>query len=354
MGMKQQMTSASQRRIPARYFVLLFNALRVQGVDAARLLSIAGIDETAFNRRDNTLSMTEVNVFVRVAHELTGRDDLGFELGRLVKMNSHDLLGYGLLSCHTAHEAMCMASRHHHLMIETFALHYQRRPGSPGEATYTPTIAMPEATLRFLLEALAIALQNQVRLMLGADLPAFDIYLSMPEPAHVQRYRALAPIRFHFCENALPGVRVVMGAELLDRPLPMGNAQVVQQVDEQCSLLGTRPATGHFGWGEYVEMVLRAAEGEHVTLEDLARRLNVSARTIDRHLKSEDLAFRDLSDKVRFERACELLRTPGVTIRQVALKLGFSDTGNFRRAFRRVVGVSPTEYLNSNGQSFAA
>jgi AraC-like DNA-binding protein len=354
MGMKQQMTSASQRRIPTRYFVLLFNALRAQGVDTARLLSTAGIDETAFNRRDNTLSTTEVNAFIRVAHELTGREDLGFELGRLIKMNSHDLLGYGLLSCHTAHEVMCMTSRHYHLMTETFAMHYQRRPGSPGETTFTPTIAMPEATLRFLLEVIAISHQNQVRLMLGADLPAYDIYLSMPEPAHVQRYRALAPIRFHFCEDALPGVRAVMSAELLDRPLPLGNAQVVQQVDEQCSLLGTRPATGHFGWGEYVEMVLRAAEGEQVTLEDLARRLNVSARTIDRHLKSEGLAFRDLSDKVRFERACELLRTPGVTVKQVALKLGFSDTGNFRRAFRRVVGVTPTEYLNGNGQPFAA
>ncbi|WP_375541698.1 HTH domain-containing protein [Paraburkholderia sp. CNPSo 3281] len=46
-------------------------------------------------------------------------------------------------------------------------------------------------------------------------------------------------------------------------------------------------------------MVLRTAEGEQVTLEDLARRLNVSARTIDRHLRAENLAFRELSDKVR-------------------------------------------------------
>jgi AraC-like DNA-binding protein len=346
------MTPTSPRRVPTRYFVLLINSLRGQGVDTAQILSAAGIDETRFNHRDGTLATAEVDTLVQAANQVTGREDLGFELGRLIKVNSHDLLGYGLLSCHTPHQIMCMASRHYHLMTESFTLNYQRRPGAPGEATYTPTIAMPEATLRFYLEAVAIAHQNQVRLMLGPDAPAYDIYLSMPEPAHVLRYRALSPARFHFSESALPGVRVVMGADLLDHPLPFGDAELVQQIDERCSLLGSRPPTGHFGWGEYVEMVLRAAEGEQVTLEDLARRLNVSARTIDRHLRAENLAFRELSDKVRFARACEMLRESGATIKQVALKLGFSDTANFSRAFRRVVGRTPTEYVNNCTHSF--
>jgi len=346
------MTTASLRRVPTRYFVLLMNALRTQGVDTVEILSAAGIDETRFNHRDGTLATAEVDTLVQTANQVTGREDLGFDLGRLIKMNSHDLLGYGLLSCHTAHQIMCMASRHYHLMTETFTLNYQRRPGAPGEAIYTPTIAMPDATLRFYLEVVAVSHQNQVRLMLGVDAPAYDVYLSMPEPAHVLRYRTLAPARFHFSENALPGVRVVMGADLLDHPLPFGDADVVNQIDERCSLLGSRPPTGHFGWGEYVEMVLRAAEGEQVTLEDLARRLNVSARTIDRHLRAENLAFRELSDKVRFARACEMLCESGATIKQVALKLGFSDTANFSRAFRRVVGVTPTDYVSSGTHSF--
>ena len=272
------MTTASLRRVPTRYFVLLMNALRAQGVDTAKIFSAAGIDETRFNHRDGTLATPEVDTLVLTANQVTGREDLGFDLGCLIKMNSHDLLGYGLLSCHTAHQIMCMASRHYHLMTETFTLNYQRRPGAPGEAIYTPTIAMPDATLRFYLEVVAVSHQNQVRLMLGVDAPAYDVYLSMPEPAHVLRYRTLAPARFHFSENALPGVRVVMGADLLDHPLPFGDADVVNQIDERCSLLGSRPPTGHFGWGEYVEMVLRAAEGEQVTLEDLARRLRLTRK----------------------------------------------------------------------------
>jgi AraC-like DNA-binding protein len=346
------MISTPIRRLPTRYFALLVKALVAQGVDTSRLLSMAGLDEDHFYTRDGTLTPIEVDAFINAVNRLTGREDLGFELGVLIKMNSHDLLGYGMLSCRNLHHVICLASRHYHLMTETFTLRYHRRPGSPGEAVYTPAIAMPEATLRFCLEALALAHYNQVRLLLGAAVPTYDIYMSMSEPGHVHRYHALAPAQFHFCPHELPGVRVVMGADLLDEPLPLRDDQVVSQVDERCSALGSRPAPSRFGWGEYVEMVLRSADGEQVTLEDLARRLNISARTIDRHLKAENVGFRELSEKVRFDLACEMMRIPGATVGQVALKLGFSDTANFSRAFRRVVGVTPTEYLHSGAPAF--
>jgi transcriptional regulator GlxA family with amidase domain len=91
-------------------------------------------------------------------------------------------------------------------------------------------------------------------------------------------------------------------------------------------------------------MMLGEVHGERVTLEGLARRVNVSARTVDRHLKKEKLHFRTLAQQVRIERACDLLIVPSTTVAQVALRLGFSDAANFSRAFRRVRGVSSGTY----------
>ncbi|HSW25605.1 MAG TPA: helix-turn-helix domain-containing protein, partial [Burkholderiaceae bacterium] len=56
------------------------------------------------------------------------------------------------------------------------------------------------------------------------------------------------------------------------------------------------------------------------------------------------LQYRDVSQQVRFERACTLLLAPAATVAQVAADLGFSDAANFSRAFRRVVGMAPGEY----------
>lgn len=338
------------RRVPARYMQMLRDILQSNGTDTLRLLQLAGIELDKFNARDGTLSSAEVDAFVHTAFTLTGRRDLGFDLGKRIKVNSHDQLGYGLLSCANVDEFLRLASRHYHLMTETWTMSY-RRWYSGGEVIYTPTVALPPDSLLFYLETLAVTHQNQLHLLLGAQTPGYDIYVSMPAPQHIQRYLALAPVRFHFHEGAMLGVRVVMAADLLEIPLALSDPEVVRQIDERCNAMGQRPPRGEVGWSEYVIMVLRAARGEQVTLEDLAKRVNVSARTIDRHLKKEGLGFRELSDRVRFERACEMLCKDGVSITDVALQLGFSDTANFSRAFRRVVGISPGEHQRSAGFS---
>lgn len=331
------------RRVPTRYFQLLLDALRNNGTDVQRLLELSGLDPAQLWARGATLSSLEVDTLIRTASQLTGRQDLGFELGRRIKMNSHDLLGYGLMSCSTLDEFLRMAARHYHLMTETWSMSYRRTP-THGEAVYTPLVAMPPESQRFYMEALAVAHQNQIYLLAGPDAPGYDIHIAMAQPEHIHRYLGLAPVRFHFQEGGMPGIRVVMAADLLSIPLALGDPQVVREIDERCATLGQRPRRGDVGWSEYVMMVLRNARSEPITLEELARRVNVSPRTIDRYLKQEGMGFRQLSDKVRFEQACELLSVEGASVSAVAVQLGFSDAANFSRAFRRVMGMLPSEY----------
>ena len=340
--------TAPTRSIPMRYFMLLREAMQASDLNALRILQMAGVDEQRLHNHDSAMTAPEVHALIGAAQKVTGREDLGFEWGRRLKINSHDLLGYGLLSCSTMDELLRLASRHYHLMGEAWNMAY-RRWALHGEVVYTPTVAIPPHCINFYLEALALAHQNQAHVLLGQEGLSYDIHLSMPPPAHLHRYLALAPVRFHFHESAIPSVRVVMGIDLLDKPLLFGNPEVVRQIDERCRALGHRPPKGVEGWSDYVTMVLREAKGAQVTLEDIARQAKVSARTIDRHLKQEGLGFRELSDKVRFERACALLTAERGSITQVAMQLGFSDVTAFSRAFKRVLGVSPAEHIRVTG-----
>ncbi len=151
-------------------------------------------------------------------------------------------------------------SRHYHLMTETFALRYRRRAGV-DEAVFTPTTAMRPAPLHFLTEVQAVAHWNQVRLMLGPDAPAIDTTLAMPAPPHARRYDTLAPARFHFDAGAMPGLRVLMDAELLDMPQPLADSRLRQQIDARCRALARRAPTGDKGWGEFVTMMLARIAG---------------------------------------------------------------------------------------------
>ena len=48
--------------------------------------------------------------------------------------------------------------------------------------------------------------------------------------------------------------------------------------------------------------------------------------------------------QMRVARARALLETTRNTVDQVAYEVGYEDTGGFRRAFREVVGLSPSDY----------
>jgi AraC-like DNA-binding protein len=263
------------------------------------------------------------------------------------------LLGYGMLSCRTFDEVLRLVARHFHLMTETFTLCYQRSMATgAGEAIFTPAVAMSREVLHFLLEALAVSHDNQLRQILpvGMGSAGYDIYLSMPPPAHLTRYLALAPTRFHFDEDSLPGVRVVIGPNVLECPLPFSDARMVSEVDQRCGDMAPRRHRTSEDWVEYLRMMLRHVEGDIPTLESIARANQVSPRTIERHLNRENISFRELLHETRFERACQLLGGSPIPVSQVAHQLGFSNAANFSRAFRRVIGTTPAIFRERFGR----
>ena len=342
------MKTAATPRVPVRYFSLLLASLAMGGVDTTRLLQRAGLEPRRFDNVGDTLTAAEVEAFLTSAYHLTGRTDLGFEAGRLIKLNSHDILGYAMLSCQNIDHLLKLTSRYYHFINPLFSMRY-RRLEDRGEAVFSPLLAMPLRAMYFLMEAIAVSVHNQGSMLFGADGAAFDIRMGMPAPAHRLRYVELLPTRFHFEEGAIPGVTVHAGPRLLDRPLPMASPETVEQIEKQLHA-NTRRPTPHGGWTEYVAMLLRETQGQ-LTLDEIAGRMNISARTIDRNLRKEGLQFRELAQQIRFERAQALLARPGATISAVAQQLGFSDAANFTRAFRRHSGSTPSAFLKSRQAS---
>jgi AraC-like DNA-binding protein len=78
--------------------------------------------------------------------------------------------------------------------------------------------------------------------------------------------------------------------------------------------------------------------------ERVAKRLNISARTLQRRLNDWGVTFEELIDEYRRDRAARLLMRADHSIREIAYSLGYSDPAHFTRAFKRWTGVSPRSY----------
>ena len=70
----------------------------------------------------------------------------------------------------------------------------------------------------------------------------------------------------------------------------------------------------------------------------------MSERTLRRKLKNESVSFRALFDEVRDLLAIEYLTKTTLTVADIAHLLSYSETVNFRRAFVRWNGMTPSEY----------
>lgn len=79
----------------------------------------------------------------------------------------------------------------------------------------------------------------------------------------------------------------------------------------------------------------------------VAQRANLSLRSAQRLALKEGYTLQQLIDEVRFENARAMLRGLDARVSQIAHALGYSDDRSFRRAFKRIVGQSPTAYRNS-------
>jgi AraC-like DNA-binding protein len=80
------------------------------------------------------------------------------------------------------------------------------------------------------------------------------------------------------------------------------------------------------------------------TIAQLASLFNLSSATFRRRLDEEQTSIKQIKEKCRRELAVEFLRHPALTLEEIAARLGFSDAGAFRRAFKRWTGVSPSDY----------
>ncbi|MBQ8508569.1 MAG: helix-turn-helix domain-containing protein [Clostridia bacterium] len=82
-----------------------------------------------------------------------------------------------------------------------------------------------------------------------------------------------------------------------------------------------------------------------LTLEELSRRVYLSPSYFSTLFHEQTgMRFNDYLQKYRVERAAELLVSTDDSISSIAQRCGFSGSNYFGDVFRRLTGVSPTEY----------
>lgn len=265
------------------------------------------------------------------ALELTGEPGLALHLGLEMKVSSHGFLGFAAMTASTARDAIDLACRFAGTRTSAIglALYVEGDIASIVIEERAPLGAMQElATLALIIGFWQLGRQLTGTMLDGAGECAF--------PAPV--YAAKLPLggRLTFDQ---PVSRMVFASSILDLPLTTADAVATQLAKEMCEreLLAIAP-----GFAGRIRALLTGRPV--LPLEDAAKQLHVSPRTLKRKLADEGTTFSAIRDDVRRQRALLLLGDRRLAIGEIAARLGYTELPNFTRAFRKWTGMTPAGY----------
>ena len=168
-----------------------------------------------------------------------------------------------------------------------------------------------------------------------------EVHIQHPAPAITSHHQAFfgCPVIFGSDRDAL---RISRPA--LERPNKLGDLGITQFLighleQELEQLQSTTPLRAQLR-----DAVAKSLSEGLPKMDDIARRLGMSARSLHRRLAKDGLNFQTLTAETRQELAEGLLRDERYSLSEIAFLTGFSEQSAFTRAFKRRSGTTPANY----------
>ncbi len=278
----------------------------------------------------------------KMAHTLN-EPCLGLEVGRHVTVAECGVLGYLFRTSRNAMEALACFKRFERLL---YAGSHVR---SEIHDDFLSLIWDPEYGYSSQLsdELLLSAMVNIMReIMAPHPFSPIKVHFThaLPE-ASTARY-----VSFFRCPVLAQQERlsITFPLDVLQQTMPHEDVQLHRLLDQQASAqLSTLPADDTF-LDDLRHTMLRSLHEGRPEAEHVARHLNLSTRTLHRHLQQRGKLYRDELRNLRKTMAQRYLRDKQLTLAEVALLLGYAEQSPFTRAFKQWFGQTPAQWRTRN------
>lgn len=324
------------------YARLLCVELRRRGFSEAQILEGTRLDWQTLHLDNRFLSFEQLRRLVLHAMALAECPWLGIAVGNQAQVSMHGALGQAVSASSNVGQALALVQKFMPLRQRMVSMHLDAHDGISlvgEEHLMAPEVR--EMLVGFLGSTLLRLLETVSGLPLQPDL---RVEWPFPEPPWADRYQAIA------AHNSFghAQLRAWIPPALLNHTTLAADPEALRIALRECERqLKLQQQGGSLT--QRVQRRLTDCEGRFPTLEDVAHEQNLSARTLIRRLHDEGTTFQQLLDGVREELACWLLLQTPLSVEAIAERLGYGDTSNFSRTFRRWLGVTPREFRASGG-----
>lgn len=200
---------------------------------------------------------------------------------------------------------------------------------------------LPRAYAEYTLAAIVL----RTRFAAGSDFPLVRVDFAYEPPSdHREHVRIFGcPVRFNAeCTG------IVIARAIWDAPLQRGDSGLAAVLERHAQMMMAQLPRVSDAIERVRAAIHEQLKGGDPGLDNVARKLGTSRRSLQRRLADENLTYAQVLDDVRSTMARAYLGQRELSIAEVAYLLGFSEQSSFTRAFRRWTGASPAEFRRAS------
>ena len=322
---------------PAIHTLQLIDVVARWNVTAEELLGPLGLSVETVSDPAARISVAMIETMVARARALTGEPGLGFYLGLQMRISSLGYLGFAAMTSATLRDAIEIGVRFAPTRTAAFALrmHTEGNMGALVIEEHADLGTARDVVLLWLIVGIWQIGQALTGKSLGGR-----VEIAAPAPPYYDRFATVLAGAVQFNR---PEHRLIFDTSVLELPLvlrdPAAEKLARQQCERELDSLGYAQRTA--------AAVRRVLADRFLTVDEVARQLGQSQRTLKRRLAAEGTTYSQILDDERRERALLLIHAQDLSLDQIAERAGYTDLANFTRAFRRWTGMTPAAFRKS-------
>lgn len=328
--------------VAASYAAILLQFLQNRGFVCQRLLLDAGISADLLKRADANISATAYAKLVHGALALTNEPALGLFYGQRLNIATHGLLGFAVMSSPSLEKAAELAMKYIQIRNQLVSISFDKGDGKEVAISFEVNL-QADALYRFEIETSMSSLYSICLDLFGDSSSVKAIHFRFNKPQNSAVYQQVfGDVALKFSQ---PANKLFIQPEAFIAIGRTNNPALMQIAEQQCQNILQRAAnSSEQSLSEQVEQLLLKAPAHFISQDAVAEKLGMSSRTLARRLTKEEKSYITIRDELRQSLATKSLLETSWAVEDIAYMLGYSDSANFNRAFKRWFAMTPKQY----------
>lgn len=333
---------AQQASCSVAYFCSVLETSEAMGVDPKMLLDRLDLSDNAILDPNKRLPMEALLGLLELSAELSSNQDFGLQVGLNIRAGSFGLLGYLSLCSRNMREASELMLKFKRIVFDAGSTFMHEEEDM---TVYTWQPLKPEfLSNRYLVDAIFSGWVCFSNMSIARANVVKRLELSYPEPENIEIHQQLFGCNLVF---SCPQNKMYIATDDLNIPSPQANETIFSTLNMHArDFLYTLNSTESTTAAVRYHLFCLLPKGD-ASIDAVALQMNVNRRTLQRKLSAESNNFRTVVNGVREELSEQYLRDKSLSMLDIAMLLGFSDSSAFTSWFRSCRSLAPTEYRES-------